>query len=207
MQTVEIFKFLRDDIHTVVMATVDDGGNAVTCAVDIMDCDAGGLYFLTARGKSLYARLKTRPHVSLTGIKGDSMLTRVAVSVSGCIEELGREELSTLLDKNRYMYKIYPDEASRTALAAFRLYRGKGEIFDLSKLPVVRHDFVFGGQPAAEYGYSITKECVLCGKCREVCPQNCIIFGDSGARIDGKHCLRCGNCKAVCPCGAVILKN
>ena len=41
------------------MATTDDDGKPVTCAIDIMDFDADGLYFLTAKGKSLYSRLKT----------------------------------------------------------------------------------------------------------------------------------------------------
>lgn len=51
METVEIFKFLTEQIHTVIMATADENGNPVTCAVDIMDCDEHGLYFLTAKGK------------------------------------------------------------------------------------------------------------------------------------------------------------
>ena len=35
-------------------------GEPVTCAIDIMDYDTDGLYFLTAKGKNFYNRLKKR---------------------------------------------------------------------------------------------------------------------------------------------------
>ena len=50
-------KYLVEEIHTTVMATVDNNGLPVTRAIDIMDYDDSGLYFLTAKGKSLYDRL------------------------------------------------------------------------------------------------------------------------------------------------------
>ena len=50
-------KYLTEEIHSTVMATVDENGLPVTCAIDIMDCDENGLYFLTARSKNFYARL------------------------------------------------------------------------------------------------------------------------------------------------------
>lgn len=202
MEVLKIFEFLRDEIHTVVMATAGEDGNPVTCAIDIMDCDAGGLYFLTARGKNFYSRLKARPQLSLTGIAGDSTLTRVAVSVSGRAEELGWEGLSRLLDKNAYMYKIYPTELSRRALCVFKLYNGSGEVFDLTKTPVERFSFSFGGLGQGG-GYIINEKCSLCGRCLEVCPQNCISLGSMTAKIAQNNCLRCGNCMAVCPAGAV----
>ena len=51
-------RYLQREIHTAVAATIDTDGLPVTCAVDIMDADEGGLYFLTARGKGFYGRLK-----------------------------------------------------------------------------------------------------------------------------------------------------
>ena len=49
------------------MATVDDAGFPVTAAIDMMDWDEGGLYFLTAKGKGFYDRLKKRGTLALTG--------------------------------------------------------------------------------------------------------------------------------------------
>jgi uncharacterized pyridoxamine 5'-phosphate oxidase family protein len=44
----------------VIVATVDDDGLPVTSAIDMMDADEGGFYFLTAKGKGFYDRLKKR---------------------------------------------------------------------------------------------------------------------------------------------------
>ena len=52
--------YLEKEIHSVIMATVDDSGLPVTCAIDIMDSDENGLYFLTAKGKGFYDRLKKK---------------------------------------------------------------------------------------------------------------------------------------------------
>ena len=40
-----------------------------------------------------------------------------------------------LLDKNPYMYDIYPTEEKRRFLTVFQLYDGIGEWYDLSILP------------------------------------------------------------------------
>lgn len=77
-----------------VMANTDDDGKPVTCAIDIMDYDSHGIYFLTAKGKKLYERLKKNPFISFTGIKGDSTMNRIAVSVHGNVKECGRDVLN-----------------------------------------------------------------------------------------------------------------
>ena len=45
-------KYLVEEIHTTVVATVDDTGLPVTAAIDMMNYDEDGLYFLTAKGKA-----------------------------------------------------------------------------------------------------------------------------------------------------------
>lgn len=42
-------RYLEKEIHSVIVATVDENGLPVTCAIDIMDSDENGLYFLTAK--------------------------------------------------------------------------------------------------------------------------------------------------------------
>ena len=79
----DYLKYLTKEIHSTVMATVDENSLPVTCAIDIMDYDENGLYFLTARGKNFYARLKRGRYVSLTGMKGADTLSCIAISVRG----------------------------------------------------------------------------------------------------------------------------
>lgn len=78
-------------------------------------------------------------------MKGKDTLSCVAVSVQGKVVELGPDKLPALFAKNTYMEKIYPDEQSRSALTVFQIYQGNGEWFDLSKHPIERASFSFGG--------------------------------------------------------------
>lgn len=145
METKDYLDYLVRVIHTAIVATVDEEGLPVTAAIDMMDTDGDSLYFMTAKGKSLYDRLKKRPFLALTGLWGDNTMTRKALSIRGKVRELGEEKRSDLFRKNRYMWEIYPTEISQKALSVFQIYEGRGEWFDLSKKPVERDSFTFGG--------------------------------------------------------------
>lgn len=199
----EYLSYIVKEIHTTVAATVDDEGLPVTAAIDMMDSDEHGLYFLTAKGKGFYNRLMKRQYMSLTALKGENTMSSVAVSVRGKVKNLGPEPIPELLKKNKYMYEIYPTEESRSALEAFQLYEGTGEWFDLSKKPVERAVFSFGGAEEIRDGYFVTDRCIGCELCYSKCPQRCISFDSIPAVIRQENCLRCGNCYEVCPVGAV----
>ena len=203
MQTKDYLAYLVNEIHTCIVATVDDDGLPVTAAIDMMDCDDNSLYFLTAKGKGFYDRLTKRRYIALTGIKGEDTMTSVAVSVRGKVREIGYDLIPKLIDKNPYMKEIYPTEESRQALTAFQIYEGSGEWFDLSKKPIERASFTFGEAECKKEGYFITDACIGCETCGTVCPQSCIDFSNNPAVIEQEHCLRCGNCAEVCPASAV----
>ena len=204
METKDYFKYIVDEIHTTVVATVDDNGQPVTAAIDMMDYDENGLYFLTAKGKGFYDRLKKREYMALTGMKGEDTMSCVAVSVRGKVKEVGAVLLPRLFRKNPYMNEIYPTAESQEALTVFQLYEGSGEWFDLSKKPIERASFTFGGGKTKSDGYFITNACIGCRACEAVCPQNCIDFAETPAVIRQKNCLHCGNCMSVCPQNAGI---
>lgn len=199
----DYFSYLVTKIHSTIIATVDDNGLPVTCAIDIMDYDENGLYFLTAKGKGFYDRLKKRSFIALTGMKGKDTMSCVAVSVRGKVRELGAELLPRLFAKNPYMAEIYPTQESRTALTVFQLYEGSGEWFDLSKKPIDRTSFVFGGAEEVQEGYFVTNACIGCKLCYSKCPQKCIDISVKPVAIQQEHCLHCGNCFEICPARAV----
>ena len=199
-------RYLVEQIHTTIVATVDDSGLPVTAAIDMMDADDSGLYFLTAKGKGFYDRLVKRGYLALTGMKGEDTMSRVALSIRGKVKEIGESYLYDLFEKNPYMLDIYPTEESRKALTVFKIYEGTGEWFDLSKKPIERASFTFGGAEEISEGYFITDTCIGCETCGAVCPQNCIDFSSTPAAIQQEHCLHCGNCMDVCPVKAVIRK-
>lgn len=203
METRNYLAYIANEIHTTAVATVDDDGLPVTAAIDMMDSDENGLYFLTAKGKGFYDRLKKREFLALTGLKGEDTMHSVAVSVRGRVRELGPELLPRLFEKNPYMAEIYPTDASRSALTVFQIYEGSGECFDLSKKPIERANFSFGGTEQKQEGYLITDRCIGCGTCLGVCPQSCIGCGNIPFVIEQEHCLHCGNCFRDCPVSAI----
>ena len=203
MDAKKYLEYVVHVIHTTIVATADEEGLPVTAAIDMMDADENGLYFLTAKGKGLYDRLKKRGFLALTAMKGEDTMSRVAVSVRGKVRELGQGKIPELFEKNPYMKEIYPTEESMRALTVFQIYEGIGEWFDLSKKPIERVSFTFGGVEKKESGYFVSDRCTGCGSCLPVCPQNCIIAERVPYIIEREQCLHCGNCLTVCPVGAV----
>ena len=203
MQTQDYLRYIVEEVHSTVLATVDEAGRPVTCAIDMMDWDAEGLYFLTAKGKSLYARLKANPAVALTAMKGADTLSCAAVSVQGRAVEIGPERLADLFAKNPYREKIYPDVRARSALTVFKIDRGTGEWFDLSQSPIQRAGFAFGGARVQAHGYFVTDRCIGCKLCYSKCPQKCIDITRKPVVIRQEHCLHCGNCFEICPARAI----
>lgn len=69
MEAKDYLKYIVEEIHSTVFATVDREGRPVTCAIDMMDYDENGLYFLTAKGKRFYERLKENENVAFDIVK------------------------------------------------------------------------------------------------------------------------------------------
>ncbi|WP_024953607.1 4Fe-4S binding protein [Sulfurospirillum arcachonense] len=202
--SVEIyFKILANEIHSVVVATLNKG-LPTTRVIDIMLYDKNGIYFLTAKGKAFYEHLKTNPYISLSGLtSGSDSMQRKSITISGYTKDIGSQKLEEIFKKNPYMADIYPSKESRMALNVFHLYKGQGEYFDLSTKPITRTNFVFGGEELKKSGYFITENCKACGKCKEKCPQSCIEIGKI-YKINQEQCLHCGNCYEICPNEAIV---
>ncbi len=204
METTDYLRLIAEELHTSVMATVDKDGHPVTCAIDIMDWDETGLFFLTAKGKSLYDRLTADGHLAITLMKGNGTMNTLAVSLKGCAREIGPAQLPQLFDKNPYMYEIYPVEESRRALTVFHIYEGTGEWFNMGNGNIEHAEFALGSAAIGTEGYYVADNCSGCGTCIDVCPRNAISINHSfHAVIDQAHCIRCGNCMEICPVEAI----
>ncbi len=46
-------------------------------------------------------------------------------------------------------------------------------------------------------------ECISCGSCAEVCPENAISEGQDAYVIDPEKCIDCGLCEDECPVDAI----
>ena len=105
METRDYLSYIVNEIHTVIVATIDKDGLPVTAAIDMMDSDDNSLYFLTAKGKNFLA---------FTGIKGEDTMSRVAVSIRGKVRELGYKTFLNYLKKisicTRYIQLLNQDK-------------------------------------------------------------------------------------------------
>ena len=190
------FKLLRE-IKSVTFATVNNGQPAARI-IDVMLVEEDGLYFLTARGKAFFKQLEATRKIAICGMDNNYVSVRVIGDIKFCNS---RSIIDKIFEHNPMMNDLYPGE-KRDILEGSHLYRGKGEIFDLSVEPPSRHRFAFGGESVNPSGYQITARCTACGVCLDACPVDVISEGDVYL-IDRYHCLECGRCEEVCPEDAI----
>jgi len=157
-----------------------------------------GLYFLTARDKALYKQFETTLKVAICGMDKNYVSVRVIGDIKFCND---RSIIDKIFEHNPMMNDLYPGE-KRDILEGFHLYRGMGEVFDLSLEPPSRQRFAFGGETVNPAGYRITHKCTACGLCLDSCPVDVISQADV-YQIDGSHCLECGRCEEACPEDAI----
>mgnify|MGYP000155001069 CR=1 FL=1 len=192
-------QFLNDilKIHSVSVATVDESSKPANRIIDMMYMEDDCLYFLTGRGKNFYKELKENGYVALSCQKNNR-----AYTLKGYVEEVDHHYLDILFDHNRYMWGTYPGE-TRHVLEVFRIYKWRGEFFDLTSKPVNRIAFAKDMDDIIPGTFYVDEGCIGCKKCIDVCPQKCITFKNNKAFIPIEHCLRCGACYEVCPANAI----
>lgn len=198
METRDYLRILVEEIHSTIVATIDKDGHPVTRAIDMMLWDDNGVYFLTAKGKTFYDQLQEQQYVALSAVRD-----KKTISLRGKVRNIGSEKLDEIFEKNTYMKQIYPGD-TRNALEVFRLYEADGEFFDISDPShITRGTIVIGNKIAQISGFFVGENCIGCGTCADVCPQNCIDIRSTAAVIDQSRCLHCGRCQEVCPVGAI----
>lgn len=212
---------LLREIKDVAFATVSEDGKPQVRIIDVMLTENEKLYFCTARGKDFYGQLMASGDVAVTGLTKDWQMIRL----NGKAEKLEDQKMwiDRIFEENPSMKGVYPGE-SRYILEPFCIAEGEVEFFDLGKSPIYRVTFSLGdgsrdenqnvGQSrgaqekidertvSAKKGFCITDDCIGCGKCAGVCPQQCIEPG-TPYRITQENCLHCGLCFENCPVSAI----
>lgn len=82
---------LAEDFHSAAVATIGADGHPQTRIIDMMLYDEQGVYFLTAKGKAVYAQLMEQGVIALSATKG-----KKSVSLRGKIQNIGSEKLDEI---------------------------------------------------------------------------------------------------------------
>ena len=199
MDAQKYLEILRE-IKDVAFATVDENNCPQIRIIDVMIVEDEKLYFCTARGKAFYQQLIGNGQVAITAMNSEFQMVRL----NGKAEMLQDQKkwIDRIFEENPSMNAVYPGE-SRYVLEAFCIDNGEVEFFDLGKEPIIRESFTLGNTAEKESGFEITDECIQCGRCAEVCPQQCIV----DYKINQRHCLHCGLCVEECPVQAIIARG
>lgn len=190
-------------LRDVAFATVNGEGKPEVRIIDVMLADELGIYFCTARGKDFYAQLTKTGNVAVTGLTKDWKMVRL----SGTAEKLPDQKawIDRIFEANPSMNGVYPDEA-RYILEPFAIRKGEIEVFDLGVRPIERESFGLGDVEPKKKGFFITDNCIGCGTCAGICPQQAI---DEGLpyEIRQRNCLHCGLCVENCPVEAIVRRE
>lgn len=202
MNTQECLQILRD-VRDAAFATVDEKGLPQVRMIDVMLVENEKIYFCTARGKDFYAQLMRDNHVAITAMNQDFQMVRL----SGTVEKLAEQKawIDRIFEENPSMNSVYPKE-SRYILEPFCIADAAIEFFDLGKEPIHREGFTIGNQKEQKKGFEISEDCIECGACKKICPQQCIRTGKP-FEINQNHCLHCGLCFETCPVKAITKRS
>ena len=173
MTAKECLQILRD-IKDVAFATVDEKGMPHARMIDVMLVEEKKLYFCTARGKNFYRQLENLPRTEITGMNREYQMVRLSGKVKRLADQ--KKWIDRIFRENPSMNDVYPGE-SRYILEPFCIEEGQVEFFDLGKSPIYRESFAIGMAEKPEKGFEITDACIGCGKCKRICPQQCIAEG------------------------------
>ncbi|WP_294463860.1 4Fe-4S binding protein [uncultured Anaerofustis sp.] len=199
MNAKELLIVLRE-IKDVSFSSVDKNTNPKCRIIDVMLVEDEKLYFLTARGKDFYKELMANNKVAVTALTENFE----SIRLEGKANKVGDNKyyLDKIFECNPVMNEVYPGD-SRDILDVFCIDKGIIEYFDLSKHPIYRETFSFGGEKIKDKGYFINETCINCKKCFNLCPQSAIYELNGIMNIKNENCLHCGLCYENCPVKAV----
>lgn len=185
------------------VATVDEHGAPQIRCISAVHYDEDSLYFFTARGKNVARELLTDGRVQILVYTKFKEMIRLSGKALPVADERQKHCIDAIFAEQPYLANLYPGEKRNIGIC-FEIKDAAIEYFNLGVNPIFREVYTIGNGVEERKGYRITDNCIGCGKCLTVCPQNCIDKGDTATyNIRQNNCLHCGACFENCPVGAI----
>ena len=182
-------------------ATVEHNGNPQVRNISAIHYEPDAIYFFTARGKDFCKELLDTEKVQILGYTMYKEMIRLTGTVKPAPEEEQEKWRDIIFNEQPYLSNVYPGD-TRSIGIIFCIRDMSIEYFNLGVNPIFRESYVIGNAAIQPKGYLISDECIGCGTCQTVCPQQAIEEG-SPYSIRQNNCLHCGNCFEHCPVSAI----
>lgn len=182
-------------------ATVDSNGNPQVRNISAIHYEPDAIYFFTARGKDFCKELLDTEKVQILGYTMYKEMIRLTGTVKPAPEDEQEKWRDVIFNEQPYLSNVYPGD-TRSIGIIFCIRDMSIEYFNLGVNPIFRESYVIGNGMIQPKGYMISDECIGCGTCQTVCPQQAIEKG-SPYSIRQNNCLHCGNCFEHCPVSAI----
>lgn len=182
-------------------ATVDHNGNPQVRNISAIHYEPDAIYFFTARGKDFCKELLDTEKVQILGYTMYKEMIRLTGTVKPAPEEEQEKWRDIIFNEQPYLSNVYPGD-TRSIGIIFCIRDMSIEYFNLGVNPIFRESYVIGNATIQPKGYLISDECIGCGTCQTVCPQQAIEEG-SPYSIHQNNCLHCGSCFEHCPVSAI----
>lgn len=185
-------------------STVGLDGTPQARCISAIHYTSDALYFFTARGKEFCRELLHDGQVQILAYTRYKEMIRVSAKAVPVPEAEQKRCIDLIFQEQPYLSNVYPG-ATREIGIVFVVQDMRIEYFHLGVKPIFRETYTLGKGKHTPKGYEITGECIGCGKCAQICPQQCVAPG-TPYHIAQEHCLHCGNCFEQCPVQAVTKK-
>ena len=131
-----------------------------------------------------------------------AQMVLVGIGTEFAVKEEEQEKWrDKIFEEQPYLANVYPGDTRNIGIV-FCINKAQIEYFNLGVNPIFRETYLMGDAKSTAKGYYIIKDCIGCGTCQNVCPQNCIDAGNPYV-IEQNHCLHCGACHENCPVNAI----
>ena len=188
-------------VRVLSFATVDHNGNPQVRNISAIHYEPDAIYFFTARGKDFCKELLDTEKVEILGYTMYKEMIRLTGTVKPAPEEEQEKWRDIIFNEQPYLSNVYPGD-TRSIGIIFCIRDMSIEYFNLGVNPIFRESYVIGNATIQPKGYLISDECIGCGTCQTVCPQQAIEEGNPYS-IRQNNCLHCGNCFEHCPVSAI----
>ncbi|HCE77877.1 MAG TPA: hypothetical protein DEP61_03095 [Lachnospiraceae bacterium] len=140
----KVLEILYKDMHTVSVGTLDDDGKPYVAFMDLMAADESGIYVFTSAKKRLHRYMSNHEFVSIAAMTHtDDFFNSQMITFNGRVENIGRDKLDGLLEKNPYLYKLFPSGSPEgiAGLDVFCMHDGELRYQDFSVKPFADETF------------------------------------------------------------------